>query len=250
MRIAVLADVHGNRLALDAVLADLERRGGAGRVVNLGDCVSGPLWPAETMGRLVALDCVAVRGNHDRIVAEGPPGAMVASDRFAFDALAPYQRAWLGALPATASAARGVLACHATPAHDETYLIEEVRDGRLVRGSAAAIAGRLGDVGPNRVVLCGHSHRPDLVRLPGGVLVLNPGSVGCPAYDDPSGPAAHVSEAGSPHARYALLGIGDGEEPEVAFVAVPYASEDAARRAEANGRPDWARALRTGFVRC
>lgn len=45
MRVAVLADVHGNRLALNAILIDLERRGG----VNFGDCVSGPLWPGETM---------------------------------------------------------------------------------------------------------------------------------------------------------------------------------------------------------
>ncbi|RWE04771.1 MAG: metallophosphoesterase, partial [Mesorhizobium sp.] len=55
MRIAVLADIHGNVLALDAVLADLERRGGADLIVNLGDLVSGPLWPRETMERLEAL---------------------------------------------------------------------------------------------------------------------------------------------------------------------------------------------------
>lgn len=55
MRIAVLADIHGNVLALDAVLDDLRRRGGADLIVNLGDCVSGPLWPRETMERLEAL---------------------------------------------------------------------------------------------------------------------------------------------------------------------------------------------------
>ncbi|TIW76192.1 MAG: metallophosphoesterase, partial [Mesorhizobium sp.] len=48
MRIAVLADIHGNLLALDAVLDDLNRRGGADVTVDLGDCVSGPLWPRET----------------------------------------------------------------------------------------------------------------------------------------------------------------------------------------------------------
>ena len=126
MRIAVLADIHGNHLALDAVLADLEWRGGADRIVNLGDCVSGPLWPAETMERLDRLNAVIVRGNHDRVVAEASPGAMIASDRFAFDALAPDQREWLGALPIRASPTHGVMACHATPSHDETYLIEEI----------------------------------------------------------------------------------------------------------------------------
>jgi predicted phosphodiesterase len=247
MRIAILADVHGNCLALDAVLADLKQRGGAELVVNLGDCVSGPLWPAETMERLATLDVVTVRGNHDRAVAQGLSDAMIASDRFAFDALAPDQRAWLGALPTTAFPMPSVLACHATPTHDETYLIEEIQDARLVRGGVDGIARRLGQVGSVQVVLCGHSHRPDLVQLPSGVLVLNPGSVGCPAYNAPSDPA-HVSEVGSPHARYAVLDLEDGQQPRAAFFAVPYASEDAARQAEASGRPGWANALRTGFT--
>ncbi len=107
MRIAVLADIHGNRLALDAVLDDLERRGGAEVLVDLGDCVSGPLWPAQTMERLAALGAVTVRGNHDRAVAGERPDAMIASDRFAYDALTEGQRAWLGALPMTASPAPG-----------------------------------------------------------------------------------------------------------------------------------------------
>ncbi|TIT30318.1 MAG: metallophosphoesterase family protein, partial [Mesorhizobium sp.] len=72
MRIAVLADIHGNLLALDAVLDDLKHRGGADITVNLGDCVSGPLWPRETMERLQALKLPTVRGNHDRRVAQDP----------------------------------------------------------------------------------------------------------------------------------------------------------------------------------
>jgi predicted phosphodiesterase len=247
MRIAVIADVHGNLLALDAVLSDIETRGGAGVLVNLGDCVSGPLWPAETMARLASLDAVAVRGNHDRIVAFGEPDTLGPSDRFAYDALSADQRAWLGALPQTAFVRPGVLAFHATPAHDETYLIEEVRDGRLIRSSTATIAARLGDAGGTRVAICGHSHQPHVVTLPSGIVVLNPGSVGCPAYHDPSAPE-HVSEAGSPHARYALLDFEAGHLPAATLVAVPYDSETAARRAEANGRPDWAEALRTGFI--
>jgi predicted phosphodiesterase len=245
MRLAVLADIHGNRLALDAVLADLDRRGGADRLVDLGDRASGPLWPAETMERLAALAAVAVRGNHDRAVAAASTEGMIHSDRFAYEALSPDRRAALGALPITARPVPGVLACHGTPAHDATYLVEEVRDGRLARGVPEAIARRLGPVEGVQVVLCGHSHRADLVRLPSGILVLNPGSVGCPAYEDPTEPA-HVSQAGAPQARYALLDLGD--EPAAAFLAVPYDHEAAARRAEANGRPDWAHALRSGFM--
>jgi predicted phosphodiesterase len=247
MRLAVIADVHGNLLALDAVLRDLDGRGGADLLVNLGDCVSGPLWPAETLHRLRSLRAVTVRGNHDRIVAFDDLDTLGASDRFAHEALTADQRAWLGALPQTASVLPGLLAFHATPAHDETYLIEEVCDGRLMRSGAATIAARLGEVGDTRIALCGHSHQSHVVRLPSGVVVLNPGSVGCPAYHDPTDPE-HVSEAGSPHARYALLDLNAGSAPTATLVAVTYASEEATRRAELNGRPDWAEALRTGFM--
>ena len=62
MRLAVIADIHGNLPALEAVLADIERRG-ADRIVNLGDCVSGPLWPRETMDLLDTLGLpIASRG--------------------------------------------------------------------------------------------------------------------------------------------------------------------------------------------
>ena len=100
MRIAVIADIHGNILALEAVLDDLARRGGADRVINLGDCVSGPLWPRETVERLQALGWPTVRGNHDRRVALDPLDEMGPSDKFAYDRLTPAQRDWLVALPA------------------------------------------------------------------------------------------------------------------------------------------------------
>ena len=68
MRIALLADIHGNMPALEAVLAYIERRD-ADRTINLGDCVSGPLWPCEVCDILVASGGLVIRGNHDRWVA-------------------------------------------------------------------------------------------------------------------------------------------------------------------------------------
>ena len=53
MRIAVIADIHGNLPALEAVLADIQRRN-VDRTINLGDCVSGPLWPREVCDLLMA----------------------------------------------------------------------------------------------------------------------------------------------------------------------------------------------------
>ncbi|MBV9567511.1 MAG: metallophosphoesterase family protein [Hyphomicrobiales bacterium] len=245
MRIAVIADIHGNLLALEAVLADLERRG-ADLIVDLGDCASGPLWPRETMERLAQLDALTVRGNHDRQVAAQAPAEMGPSDRFAHGEISKNQRDLLGELPMTRFVAPGILACHGTPARDDLYLIEEVEGGKLVRGTPDRIMKRLGAL-EAKIVLCGHSHRADLMRLANGAMILNPGSVGGPAYDD-AGPPAHVSESGSPQARYAVLEGHPDTRMTVEFIAVGYAFEEAARRAEKNGRNDWAHALRTGFM--
>lgn len=249
MRIAVIADIHGNVLALDAVLTDLERRGGADLVVNLGDVVSGPLWPRETLERLLPLNWPTVRGNHDRRVATDPLDQMGLSDRFAHDALSAAQHEWLGKLPLTLEIAPGILAFHARPDHDERYLSEVIADGHLVRAPRAAIEKRLaGTEARHRLLLSGHSHRPDLIRLSDGRILFNPGSVGDPAYFDDAAPA-HVSEQGSPLARYGFVEVDDsGEASGFEFHAVAYDHESAARQAELCGRPEWAHALRTGFM--
>ena len=244
MRIAVIADIHGNVLALEAVLADIAARD-VQRTINLGDVVSGPLWPRETIELLAPLGLLTVRGNHDRWVAGPDPAAMYGSDRYAHGELTDAQRHWLGALPAVADAGAGILAFHARPDDDNAYLIEDVAEGRLVRAPASSIRARLGRA-TARIVLCGHSHLPHVVQLPDGPLIVNPGSVGCPAYDDPTSDP-HVSEAGAPHARYAILTI-DGEHVSVDMIAIAYPWQQAARRAGQLGRPEWAHALRTGFM--
>ncbi|MBL0373046.1 metallophosphoesterase family protein [Rhizobium sp. KVB221] len=245
MRIAVLADIHGNISALEAVLDDVSSRG-ADLIVNLGDCVSGPLWPRETFERLERLGAPTVRGNHDRQVAAFDSTKTDASDRFAFLELSEAKRKVLGQLPFSLQFAPGVVGFHATPTYDDRYVLDDMVSGILVRAPIDKIVRRLGP-SEAKLVLLGHSHRPDLVRLPGGTTVINPGSVGCPAYFDPTG-QAHVSESGTPHARYALIDVADGKDPAVMFLALTYDHEAAARRAEINNRPDWAHALRTGFM--
>jgi hypothetical protein len=78
-------------------------------------------------------------------------------------------------------------------------------------------------------------------------MILNPGSVGCPAYHDPHSAKPHVSESGSPHARYAVMTI-TAAGVAVDQIAVSYDWEEAAERAAHNGRPEWAHALRTGLM--
>jgi predicted phosphodiesterase len=242
--IAVLADIHGNLAALKAVLADLQPRQ-PGLIVNLGDCVSGPLEAGRTASELMRLGWPTVRGNHDRYVVA--PGGGGLSDSHARSELSPEQLGWLATLPATISLLEGrLLACHGTPASDEEYLAERVVGGEMVLAEAAQIAGRLGDTGKAEVILHGHSHLPRWLWLADGRLLLNPGSVGCPAYLDHD----HRMQTGSPDARYALLKVPQrqGEEWQAEFVTVGYDWQAAAELAARRGRADWAEALATGRV--
>jgi hypothetical protein len=84
------------------------------------------------------------------------------------------------------------------------------------------------------------------MTLDDGRMIINPGSVGLPAYAGDR-PNAHLVESGSPHARYAVLS-NEGDGWVVELVSVNYDWEQAARDAEANGRFNWSRALRTGRV--
>jgi predicted phosphodiesterase len=243
VRIAVIADIHANLPALEAVVADIERRK-VDRTLNLGDCVSGPLWPREVCELLMARHDTTIRGNHDRWVSGHDAARMGASDRYAYSQLNQDHRSWLAALSTSAQAEHGTLACHGTLASDSQYLIEEVSEGRLVRASRATIQERLGDC-QARVILCGHSHQQHFIQLPDGPTILNPGSVGCPSYDDP-GKDPHVSEVGSPHARYAILDINE-DHVSADMVAITYDWKAAVARAERNGRPEWANGLRSGW---
>jgi predicted phosphodiesterase len=252
MRLAVLSDIHGNLPALEAVLADAADSRVDG-VVNLGDILSGPLWPAETAERLMALELPTIRGNHERQLLTLPRESMGASDAFAACAITPAQRDWLESLPATRELGADVYLCHGTPDNDLGYFLETVTaegwrgpaEPGLRAATAQEAAERAGGI-RHRLILCGHTHLPRAVQLVDGRLVVNPGSVGLQAFDDDR-PRPHVAEAGTPHARYALL-TRRAALWQVELRALPYDWEAAARRAEANGRPDWADALRTGRV--
>src|SRR4051812_16938165 len=70
MRIGVISDMHGNCLALDAVLADLHRDP-PDQIVCLGDAIQGGPQPAETVARLRDLACPVVMGNADAWLLTG-----------------------------------------------------------------------------------------------------------------------------------------------------------------------------------
>ncbi len=236
MRIAVISDVHGNLVALEAVLDDIAARA-PDLIVNLGDCVTSPLWPRETLELLDTLSLPTVRGNHDRWVAHPADAPRSPSVSFARAALTERQRAALGELPPFLAVSDGVLAVHGTLESDTEYLLEDAVDGRLSLVTAAVLSGRLGDVSAE-LVLCGHSHNQHFAADDTGRLVLNPGSVGCPRYADNEDRL--VNEAGSPHARYAIA-TRRASRWAVEMTALEYDWSAVATQAERNGRGDWAR---------
>ncbi len=248
MRLAIVSDIHGNLPALDAVLADIGRRG-ADRVVNCGDLLSGPLWPRETAERLMALQLPTIAGNHERQLlacAHRPGGA---ADQFAFERTTAAQRAWLSALPARLEPLPGVCMVHGRPDTDLEYLLETV-DGAEPAGVRRATPGEVG-ARCSRVqaelLVCGHSHHPGVMLLPTGLLVVNAGSVGLQAYDDDHG-GLHWIRNGSPHARYALCERKASGRWQVDLIAVDYDWSAAAAQARRNGAADWADWLQTGWA--
>ncbi|MBB2948201.1 putative phosphodiesterase [Actinoplanes lutulentus] len=246
MRIAVLSDVHGNLPALDAVLAAIEADG-VDLTVNCGDLLSGYVLAAQTADRLIEAGLATVAGNHERQVLTFSVEKMGMADRVTGELITERHREWMASLPTTLSPVPGVLAFHGTPTDDLQYLLHSVDPGSGARDATEQeVAQRLGDVSAYQLLLCGHTHLAGSVRLPGGPLIVNPGSVGWPAYEDDE-PFDHRMEAGSPHARYAVVDDASGVW-EVEFRQVAYDWERAAALAEGFGRADVAFALRTGRV--
>lgn len=244
MKFAVIADIHGNAFALEAVLEDIEAHQ-IETVLNLGDVFSGPIDPARTAAILMEQEFITVRGNHDRYLIERDRAEMGPSDRVAFDALSREHLDWIAALPPTRTVFGDVFLCHATPLDDNRYWLERVEPNGVVRAATLAETQAEAEGIEASLILCAHSHLPRSVRLPDGRVIANPGSVGCPAYDDVA-PAPHHMQTGTPNASYALVQRRSAGW-SITFRSVPYNHDAAAERARSLGRHDWARALSTGW---
>ena len=188
MRFAAIADVHGNHLALQAVIADI-RAQDIDEIVNLGDMASGPLDARRTMDALMALDAVHVLGNHDRHLIDRSPEKMGSWDRPAHAQLDARHLDWLRAVPPTQVYRDRVFLCHATPQSDEVYWLETVLPDGTVRMSSLEAIEAAAEGIAQPLILCAHTHLARAVRLRDGRLVVNPGSVGLPYHDGPPGTA-------------------------------------------------------------
>jgi putative phosphoesterase len=245
MRLAIVSDIHGNLPALEAVTRDFGLRGVDG-VINLGDSLSGPLRPLETAQFLMARDWVHLAGNHERQVLTGGPGRWNRSDEFTYAQLTENELAWMASLKSCQPFNRDVLLCHGTPESDSEYFLETVQGGQIRAATSGEVEARLGDAEAS-LILCGHTHVPRAVRTRRGQLIVNPGSVGLPAYDS-DWPEPHLVETGSPDARYAVVEQ-RGKTWVSSLLTVPYDHAAMSVLAKSRGRDDWAYALSSGYVR-
>ena len=247
MRIAVLSDIHGNAFALQAVLDDLQQRQ-VDLCVNLGDIFYGPIAPRATYDLLMDHDLVTIRGNQDRQIYATTPVEIDTNPtlRFVVEDLGSEPVEWLQSLPFDRHMDPDIYLCHGTPTDDATYLLEDVAGGSpILRTNNKIIASLNGETAA--LILCGHSHLPQMVRLSSGQKVVNPGSVGLPAYSDET-PHPHAIENQSPHAAYAIIEKehGDRDGWIIDHIKVPYEYEQAVAAAQKRGCDDWACFLETG----
>jgi predicted phosphodiesterase len=242
MKIGIIADIHSNAPALRAVLDDLAQRQ-IETIINLGDAFNGPIDPAGVADLLGERPMIHIRGNGERMVLAENPAERAASAEFARARLQPAHLEWIRSWPFVYHEEL-LFACHGSPASDVEYLLEDISEGKPCLRPLVQIEASLSKhFAP--LILCAHSHVPRLVRTSRS-WVVNPGSVGLPAYTMKT-PVPHRMETGSSCARYAIAGR-SGSAWTINHVAVAYDHEQAARAAEREGFRDWITALRTGYA--
>jgi putative phosphoesterase len=225
MRLAVLADVHGNGDALRAVLADLDERGGADRILILGDIMLLGPDPGQVVGLLMARDAVGIYGNTDQFLlhtdwpAFEPQSEEDRADRtlclWALKQLDGQAEAWMRALPFKRELevdGQRLLLVHGSPRSERDVIKADTPDDAV----REMIAGVRADL-----LLFGHTHEA-LDRVVDGVRLVNPGSVGYPQGEEGT-------------ARYVRLAW-DGEW-QVEFRLVHYDVERTIARLLAAQRP-------------
>ncbi len=236
---AIISDIHGNAGAFIAVLADIKSRG-ITTIINLGDFFFGALQPEKVANLLRQNPMTCITGNTDREILENTDKEGM--PRVKAD-LSTQSINWLKSLPKTASIDNLIFACHGTPESDDEYLLEKVTQHGVFVYNDEDLIEKIKNI-KERIILCGHSHVNRVIYLSNGKMIVNPGSVGLPAY---LGNAEYrfAMESMTPHAKYAII-TADGDAINVEQVNCTYDWNEAAKIARENGSENVAKFLLHG----
>ncbi|MGH2533498.1 MAG: metallophosphoesterase family protein [Thermomicrobiales bacterium] len=239
MRVGLIADIHGNLVALDAVLFELAREH-VDQLVCLGDvAVLGPQ-PREVVARLQDLACPCVLGNTDAwllpdppLLADGPSvGPMTDLNRWTAAQLGPNDFAFLRRLPPTVDLMLSPdLTMHCF--HASSRSLDDV----IAATTPIADLDAMGISRQPALFAGGHTH-VQLVRRHGEAHIINPGSVGLPGVG-PGVPDLPVNHAVA-WAEYAVVSVTDGSLG-IKLRRIPIDLEKILTAAAASGMPhlDW-----------
>jgi putative phosphoesterase len=195
MRLALISDLHGNEVALDAVLADAH--GAFDQLVCLGDVATLGPRPGAVLARLRDLRCPCILGNHDEFMLNAAlirsyseSALIVASVDATRQALSREELAFIGGFSRTL-AFGDVLLYHGTPRSNTEDLLADT--------SAARVDEMLG--GTQALVFAGGHTHLQMVRQHRGAVIVNPGSLGLPFREYAAGGPPVIL----PHAEYAIV---------------------------------------------
>ena len=237
MRIAFLADIHGNLEALQACLADAHARG-AERLVFLGDIVgygADPVACVDMVAEACGAGALAIKGNHDEAVI-GPTRFRLNETaekavRWTAAVLGDTHKAFLAALPMMVGE-DGRLYVHASAAHAESY--------PYVTGLDEAVDSL--QATKAQITICGHVHTPALYNLAVTGKIMH--HIPVTGMDIPllsqrrwlavMGAVGQPRD-GNPAAAYGLF---DSEKATLTYVRVPYDVEKAQEKIRKAGLPD------------
>lgn len=242
--IALISDIHGNSWALTEVIADIKRKG-IQTIVNLGDSLYGPLDPKGTYQLLNENNVISISGNQDRSIIESMNKT---SDLITMEYVKSQINEkivlWLNTLPFDMIHDNNIYCCHASPQSDSTYLLEKLQPNYVSIKENHEIENLLSDI-DQKIVLCGHSHIQRIINTE-NKIVINPGSVGLPAFDDDL-PIPHKMENFCSHAKYSTVKI-FSNNIKIEQVSLFYDYKAAVKAAEKNNRNDWAKWIKTGRI--
>ena len=236
--ITIFGDIHANMPALEAVLADIDKRELA-NLYCLGDLVGYGTFPNEVIAAIRERNIPTIMGNYDLGVGLDSDDCGCAYKTAEAKALGERSIAWsnthttaenkaylrrlVDKIPLQLSDLK-VMLVHGSPRRINEYLYEDRPEAGLER---------LLDMAEADVLVCGHTHLPYHRILSSGRHLINAGSVGKPKDNDP-------------RACYVVL-TAEGNKLAAEFIRVPYNIEKAAQAIEAAEMPDeFAGMLRRG----